>query len=56
MILRLLVLQGSKTDGVITVGSRGVKIAFHPEVGDSTSWSVDGICGVRHSDLAQVAG
>ena len=52
---RLLVLYGLKTDGAITVGLRGVKITFCPEIGASTSWSVAGTCGVRQSKLAQAA-
>ena len=52
----LLVLDGSRTDGVVTVGSRGVKIAFRSEIGVSISRSVDGTCGVRQSGPPQAAG
>ena len=33
MILHLLVLHGSRTDGVITVGLQDVKISFRPQIG-----------------------
>ena len=44
MMLWLLFLHGSRTDDVITVGSRGMKIAFRPEIGACISFSTEGTC------------
>ena len=40
-------VPGSRTDGVITVGSRGVKLAFRPEIEACTSCRTDSKSGVR---------
>ena len=50
VILRLRVLRGPRTDGEITQGSQGVKIAFDPDNRACTSCSIGDTCSALQSE------